>query len=104
MDFVVIAEHPPDLCPVSNKSIRKQMQEGIAHFPDLAKKLGVEITFMGVPMIDHMMFFVVKAKSFEAVRNFMVESGLIQTQKAHIYPTVSMDEAMKMSEKLSPIF
>ncbi len=104
MDFVVIADHSPDLCPSSNAKVRKQLTEGFPQLPSLAKKLGVEVTFMGIPMVDHKIFMVAKAPNFEAVRSLITESGIIQTNTVHIYPTVSFDEAMIAVGKLLPMF
>jgi hypothetical protein len=79
------------------------MKEATGKLPALAKSLGVEPIYMGVPMIDHKLFFVFRAQSFEAVRNLLVKSGMIQTQTSHIYPTVSIEEALKETEELPPI-
>ncbi len=84
--------------------VRKQLSEGFPQLPSLAKKLGVDVTFVGIPMMDHKVFMVVKAQSFDAVRQLMVESAMIQTNTTHIYPTVSFEEAMKMTNKLPTIF
>ncbi len=104
MDFVIIAEHLPDQCPSSNAKVRKQLSEGFPQLPALAKKLGVEVTFVGIPMVDHKIFMVVKAQNFEAVRNLMVESAIIQSNTIHIYPTVSFEEAMKQTLKLPTLY
>ncbi len=100
----MICEHSPDLCPSSNTKIRKQLSEGFPQLPSLAKKLGVDVTFVGIPMMDHKIFMVAKAQSFDAVRQLIVESAMIQTNTVHIYPTVSFEEAMKMTNKLPTIF
>jgi len=104
MDFVVIADHSPQNCPSSNAKVRKQLSEGFPQLPNLAKRLGVEVTFVGIPMVDHKIFMVVKAQNFEAVRNLIVESAIMQTNTVHIYPTVSFEEAIKSVEKLPTIF
>jgi hypothetical protein len=103
MDFVVIADHTPDACPSSNAKIRKLMKEAAGKLPALAKSLGVEPVFMGAPMIDHKLFFVFRAPNYESVRNFVMKSGLVQTQTSHIYPTLSIEDALKTAEELTPI-
>ena len=72
--------------------------------PLLAKKLGAEIFFLGIPMVDHKMFIVLKAPSYEIARQFLIESRILQTNTMHIYPTVSFEEAMKMVENIPPPF
>jgi len=104
LDFVVIAEHPPNLCPSSNSMVRKQMTEGFTKMSEMAKKIGVEMVFVGIPMLDHKIFMVLKAPSFEVARQFLVESRIIQTNTIHIYPTLSFEESMKMVEQIPPPF
>jgi hypothetical protein len=103
MDFVVIADHAPDACPTSNAQVRKAMGEAAGKLPALAKSLGVEPMFMGAPMVDHKLFFVLRASNFEAVRNFLMKSGLVQTQTSHIYPTLPIEEALKQAAELTPL-
>ena len=104
MDFVVITEHPPNLCASANAMVRKQMTEGFPQLPNLAKSMGVEIAYVGIPVVDHKIFMVLKAPNFETARKFIVESGIMQTNTIHIYPVVSFDEAMGMVGSLVPIF
>jgi hypothetical protein len=104
MDFVVVAEHTPDDCPSANKKIRDQMTEGFPHLPDLAKKQGVEISFVGIPMVSHKIFMVGKAPNYESIRNVLVQGGLLQSNTLNIYPTISFEEAMKQVNQLQPIF
>jgi hypothetical protein len=103
MDFVVILDHTPDACPSANANIRKGMGEAAGKLPALAKSLGVELVFSGSPMVDHKLFFVLRAANYEAARNFLVKSALIQTQTSHIYPTVSLEDALKQASELPPI-
>ena len=48
MQFVVVAEHPPSLCPMGNATTRKMMEEGADQLPGLAKELGVDIITLRV--------------------------------------------------------
>jgi hypothetical protein len=103
MEFVVIADHAPADCPSSNAKVRKAMGEAAGKLPALAKSLGVEPIYIGAPMVDHKLFFVLRAAHFEAVRDFLMKSGMIQTQTSHIYPTLSMEDALKAASELTPI-
>jgi len=103
MEFVVIADHSPGDCPSSNAKVRAMMGEAAGKLPALAKSLKVEPLFMGAPMVDHKLFFVLRAQSYEAVRDFLMKSGLVQTQTAHIYPTLSIEEALKQASELPPL-
>ena len=37
MQFVMVAEHPPNLCPSSNAKIRDMMKQGPKELPGLAQ-------------------------------------------------------------------
>ncbi len=76
--FALIATHPPDQCPTANETIRKFFLNRSPEMEKLGKKLGVE--YLAGPLIttEHKSYSIVRAKNVEAVRNFLVESGLIQ--------------------------
>ena len=67
-NFVVIAEHPPQLCPHSNAAARKIMGRA-SEIEAIAKRLEIEIIFNGIPVPEHQTIMIVRAPSFEAVRN-----------------------------------
>jgi hypothetical protein len=103
MDFVVIAEHPPNLCPHSNAVARKQF-EMLPEMNEMAKKLGIEMVFAGIPVPEHKAFMVLKAPSFEAVRTWMVQTGLVQTNTITIRQTESFEEFAKEIKTTTPLF
>lgn len=103
MDFVVVAEHPPDLCPHSNVKVREQVPH-LSDFRALAKKLGIDTVFSGIPVPEHKTFRVFRAPSFEVVRRLMAESGFVQTNTVTIRQTESVEEYQKEIETTTPIF
>jgi hypothetical protein len=102
-DFVVIAEHPPNLCPHSNAVVRKQM-ERVPEFRVIAKRLEIEVIFTGIPVPEHQTIMILRAPSFEAVRTFMVESGFVQTNTITIRQTESLEEFFNEIKGSTPIF
>lgn len=100
MQFVVVAEHSPESCPTSNKQIRDLMREGAKQIPDLAKKLGVEIITLRVLGPDHQFIGVVEAADIEAVRDFLMQSRLVQFNTTTVRATWSMEEALEKVEAL----
>lgn len=102
--FAVIMTHPPDQCPTANETIRKHFLKGAAEIPNLGKKLGVE--FLAGPLIttEHKSVSIVKAKNVEAVRSFIIESGMIQWNSVQVMHGVSMEEALEEINKLKPIY
>jgi hypothetical protein len=56
MQYLIACQHPPDLCPSANETIRKLAQEGAGGIPALAEELGVTLTATYVPISNHMVF------------------------------------------------
>jgi hypothetical protein len=102
--FAVIAEHPPELCPTSNAQTRQMMKEGAGQIPALADQLGVDIITLRVFGPDHIVLAVVEADDIEAVREFILQSRLIQWNTTKIHATYSMEEAIAKSDELEAIF
>ncbi len=104
MQFVVFAEHPPELCPMSNAKTRQMLKQGAKEMPELAKKLGVKIVTMNVYGPDHVILAVMEATDIEAVRNFILQSRLIQWNTTKINATWSFEDAMAKVEEVPTIF
>ena len=102
--FAIIAEHPPELCPTSNAQTRQMLNEGAALIPQLADQLGVDIVTLRVFGPDHIVLAVVDANDIEVVREFILQSRLIQWNTTKIHATYSMEEALAKSGELEAIF
>ncbi len=102
--FAVIAEHPPDLCPTSNSQTRKMLKEGAGQIPQLAEQLGVNIVTLRVFGPDHILLAVVEADDIESVREFILQSRLIQWNTTRIHATYSMEETLVKVDQLEAIF
>ena len=102
--FAVIAEHPPDLCPASNAQTRQMLKEGAAQLPQLAEQLGVDIVTLRVFGPDHVILAVVDAEDIESVREFILQSRLIQWNTTQIHATYSIEEALAKSDVLDAIY
>ncbi len=104
MQFVIIARHTPDLCPTSNAKIRQLMKQGSKEIPGVAKKLGLKIITINVYGPDHEVLAVVEADGIEPVRDFVMQSRLVQWNTTAIHATWSMEEALAKAETLPTIF
>ena len=102
--FAVIANHPPELCPTSNSRTRQMLKEGAGQIPQLAEQLGVDIVTFRVFGPDHVLLAVVEANDIEAVREFILQSRLIQWNTTNIHYTYSMEEAVERVDDLEAIF
>ena len=104
MQFVVIARHSPEHCPTSNAKIRQLMKEGGKEIPVIAKKLGVKIITINVYGPDHEVLIVAEADGIEPVRDFVMQSRLVQWNTTAIHATWSMEEALAKADTLPTIF
>jgi len=102
--FAVIAEHPPDLCPTSNTQTRQILKEGAGQIPQLAEQLGLNIVTLRIFGPDHIILVVVDADDIDSVRNFALQSRLMQWNTVKIHATYSIEEAVGMIDELEPIF
>jgi hypothetical protein len=102
--FAMIAEHPPDLCPTSNAQTRQIMKDGAGQIPQLAEQLGVNIVTMRIFGPDHIILAVVEADDIDSVRDFALQSRLMQWNTVKIHATYSMEEALPLIDSVEPIF
>jgi hypothetical protein len=102
--FAVIAEHPPDLCPTSNAQTRQMLKEGASQIPQLAERLGVDIGTLRIFGPDHIILAVVEADAIDSVRNFALQSRLMQWNTVKIHATYSIEEAVGMIDEVEAIF
>jgi hypothetical protein len=102
--FAVIAEHPPNLCPTSNAQTRQMLKEGAGQIPQLAHQLGVDISTLRIFGPDHIILAVVEADDIDSVRNFALQSRLMQWNTVKIHATYSIDEAVELIDNVEAIF
>jgi hypothetical protein len=102
-NFVVIATHPPNLCPHSNAAARKIM-ERVSDIEAIAKSLGIEIIFSGIPVPEHQTIMILRAPSFEAVRTFTVKTHFVQINTITIRQTESVEEFFDETKDDAPLF
>jgi hypothetical protein len=102
--FALIAEHPPDLCPTSNAQTRQILKEGARQIPQLAEQLGVDIGTLRIFGPEHIILAVVEADDIDSVRNFALQSRLMQWNTVKINATYSIEEAVAMIDEVEAIF
>src|SRR5215211_2445563 len=102
--FALTAEHPPHLCPTSNAQTRQIMKEGAGQIPRLAEQLGLDIATLRVFGPDHIILAVVEADDIDSVRNFALQSRLMQWNTVKIHATYSIEEAVALVDEVEAIF
>ena len=104
MQYLIVAQHPPDLCPSANEKVRALAAEGAGEMPALAEKLGVKISATYVPMTNHMIFVAVEADDADAVREFAFQGRLGQWNTIEILQTSTLEEALNRILELPTIY
>jgi len=102
--FALIAEHPPHLCPTSNAKTREILKQGASQIPQLADQLGVDISTLRIFGPDHIILAVVEADDIDSVRNFALQSRLMQWNTVKIHATYSIEEAIVMIDSVEAVF
>jgi len=102
--YLIAGQHPPDLCPSANETVRKLSQEGASEIPALAEKLGVKLSATYVPMNNHMVFAAVEADDMASVREFAFQSRLGQWNTVEIYQVATLEEALTKVNELPTIY
>jgi len=104
MQYLIARQHPPDLCPSANETIRTLAQEGAAEIPALAEKLGVKLLATYMPMTNHMVVAAVEADDANAVREFAFQARLGQWNTIEIYQVSTLEEALVRVHELPTIY
>jgi hypothetical protein len=102
--FALIAEHPPHLCPTSNAQTRQLLKDGAGQIPQLAGQLGVDIQTLRIFGPEHIIVAIVESDDIDAVRNFALQSRLMQWNTVRINATYSIEEAVAMIDDVEAIF
>jgi hypothetical protein len=102
--YLIAGQHPPDLCPSANETVRKLAAEGAGEIPALAEKLGVNVLATYVPMTNHMVFVAVEAPDGNAVREFAFQGRLGQWNTIEIYQVSTLEEALIRVQELPTIY
>ena len=95
MEYVGLVRHSPESCPGSNAEIRKRAEQALGKMEEIGKKHQVKPKSMHVLTPSHLLVFICEAPSIEAVRDFLMESGLDQWNDIELYPSQTPEEAIQ---------
>jgi uncharacterized protein with GYD domain len=104
VQYLIAGQHPPELCPSANATVRTLSQEGAGQIPALAEKLGVKLLATYVPMNNHKVFVAVEADDMNAVREFAFQARLSQWNTIDIYQVSTLEEALTKVNELPTIY
>jgi hypothetical protein len=71
-------QHPPDLCPTSNTKTRQRIEQMMAQLEAAQKRHNVSVRSGHVLGMSHRLVVCTEAPNVEAVRDFVMETGLVQ--------------------------
>jgi hypothetical protein len=104
--YVILADHSPDICPLSNGRSRARAIQGLGQdLPTRAADAG--ITFLTGPLhLDpgHRSVSVVEAPSIEAVTELVYATGLAQWNNVEVCPTTPVADLMGRLEEFPIVF
>jgi hypothetical protein len=103
MQYVILGHHPPDLCPTSNTKTRERVGQMMTQMEAAQQKHQVRVLSGHVLGASHRMVVLTEAPTVEAVRDFVMETGLVQWNSVEIYPSWALDEAIRQASALAPI-
>jgi hypothetical protein len=104
LQYLIVAQHPPDLCPSANEKVRTLASQGAQEMPALAERLGVKLGATYVPMTNHTVFVAVEADDANAVREFAFQGRLGQWNTIEILQTSTLEEALTRVQELPTIY
>jgi len=102
--FMVISSHAPDQCPISNEKARKAYGPDPGPMMALAQKLGVRPIVGPLISAEHKTYVVMEAPKVEAVREFIIKTGLVQWNTNEIIHVIPQEEALKEIDLLKPVY
>jgi hypothetical protein len=101
--YLIVGQHPPDLCPSSNEKIRALASEAGQGMPALAEKLGVKVLATYVPRTTHQVFVAVEADDANSVRELAWQGRLAQWKTVEILPS-TLEETLGRRGELPTIY
>jgi len=103
MQYVLLGQHTPDLCPTSNAKTRQRVEHMMTQLDAAQKTHNVSVLSGHVLGVSHRMVVIVEAPTVEAVRAFAMDTGLVQWNSVEIYPSWGFEEAIQQANALTPI-
>lgn len=104
--YVIIASHRPDLCPIANATVRARVLAGMSELGS-ARAPSSGVAFKVEPLhLDpsHRTIAVVDAPNIEAVTKLVAHLGLSQWNEVEIWPATSTFELFSNLDDVPPLF
>ena len=104
MFFLVLADHQPDMCPLTNSKVREQVLKLVPEWHESAKKLGVKLLAGPIVNNEHMVVCIAEASDIETLDEFINQSGMQQWNNVRVIPSTPIEDAIKKYAHVEPLF
>ena len=102
--YAVIGSHPPDNCPLTNKSVREFMKEMVPKHPQIAKQLGVVSKSWLHLDPNHKSIQLFEAPTAESVRDFLYMGGQAHFLELNIHLVTPIEELLTRMDEMPTIY
>ncbi len=104
MHYVILASHSAEICPLANSKTHEFMMKVAPEIPNIAKKLGVRIVAGPFVSREHLSVIVVETEKYQALDQFIMESGLEKWNSVKVLPSLTLEEGMREMTGTKTIF
>jgi uncharacterized protein with GYD domain len=103
MQFLLLADHTPEMCPLTNSKVRQHVLKRVPEWRNMAQKLGVK--FLAGPLVnnEHMVIGILEATDAEVVGEFVNQSGIQQWNNVKLIPSTPIEDAIKRYDIVDPL-
>lgn len=102
--YAVIGSHPPDNCPMANKTVREFAKKTYAKLPKLLKQFNVKILTDIHLDPGHKSFMLLEAPNAEAVRDLLMIAGFGHFLEMEFYLVTPIDQLLKHIEDMPTLY
>ena len=102
--YAVIGRHPPDNCPLTNKSVREFLKQAAPKWPELAKELNVkELSWIHLDP-NHKSFQLFETPNAEAVRDYLYRGGYAHFLELDFHLVTPIADLLKRMDEFPTVF
>jgi hypothetical protein len=103
-EYAVLQSHPPDNCPMTNRTVREFVTKQFPKNPALAKKLGVKVKMEIHLDPDHQAFILFEAPNAEAVRDYLAQGGYSHFSRLSVHLVTPIADLLKDAGKVPTVY
>lgn len=102
--YGILQSHSPDICPITNKTVRDFAKKAFPKMDEVAKKHGVKVLSYDHLDPDHRAFMVLEAKSAEDARDFLFEAGFAHFVRMEFFLLSPVADLLKNVDEIPVLY